>query len=186
MTTPKLKDVKDWVQTFTGHVFPTHDFKPENFIIDDIAHALALSCRFNGHCLQFYSVAQHSVMVAHAVPKEHALWGLLHDASEAYLGDLLAPFKVNMPEYRAVEKKLMRAICQRFDLPREVPYCVQLADRVLLATEVRDLLNMPPKDWVSLEDIKPLEDKIEPWTWRKAEEAFLLCFEKLYGGVNID
>ena len=83
----------DWIQTFTGRAFYVLDPRPEDVDIEDIAHALSMQCRFAGHCREFYSVAQHSVTASWLVPPEDALWGLLHDAAEAYVVDLPRPIK---------------------------------------------------------------------------------------------
>ncbi|MFG0247924.1 MAG: phosphohydrolase, partial [Phycisphaeraceae bacterium JB051] len=77
-----------WIQTYTGKAFYPLREDPGIIDIRDIAHALSLQCRFNGHCSDFYSVAQHSVHVSEVVPQAFALWGLLHDAAEAYMSDL--------------------------------------------------------------------------------------------------
>jgi hypothetical protein len=83
-----------WQQTFTGRQFWPCDPRPEDVCLEDIAHHLALMCRFGGACRVFYSVAEHSVRVAELVwdrtngDREAALAGLLHDASEAYLVDI--------------------------------------------------------------------------------------------------
>src|SRR5271165_7548492 len=83
----------DWIQTYTGRVMYPLDPRPEEINIIDIAHALSNLCRFTGHVRTFYSVAEHSVRVSqHCDPKD-ALWGLLHDASEAYLADMSRPMK---------------------------------------------------------------------------------------------
>ncbi|MBF0612521.1 MAG: hypothetical protein HQL55_15470, partial [Magnetococcales bacterium] len=78
----------NWIQTFTGRQFWPLAPVLEHIHVQDIAHALSLLCRFNGHCQKFYSVAEHSLHVATILPPELAGWGLLHDASEAYLADL--------------------------------------------------------------------------------------------------
>lgn len=78
----------NFIFTFTGKHFNVYE--PEVDMIDprDISHSLAHLCRFNGHTREFYSVAQHSCIVADLVPEEHKLAALLHDATEAYLGDM--------------------------------------------------------------------------------------------------
>ena len=85
--------VGDWIQTMSGVIFYPLDPRPEEIRIEDIAHALSHQCRFAGHCREFYSVAEHSVRVSRELPQEFMLWGLLHDASEAYLVDLPRPIK---------------------------------------------------------------------------------------------
>lgn len=90
----------DWIQTYTGRQFWPLDPKPEEVCIEDIAHALSQQCRYAGHTIRFYSVAQHSVEIALRVPRAAALWGLLHDAAEAYLVDLPRPVKYLMPAYK--------------------------------------------------------------------------------------
>ena len=74
-----------WIQTYTGRQFWPLDPRIEDIDIHDIAHALSHQCRYSGHCLRFYSVAEHSVLLSHHVAGEHMLWALLHDAWEAYL-----------------------------------------------------------------------------------------------------
>src|SRR4051812_43149736 len=77
--------------THTGKWFNVLDPNPDEVDIEDIAHALALQCRFTGHTDEFYSVAQHSVLVANHCPSEYGIYGLLHDGSEAYLSDIARP-----------------------------------------------------------------------------------------------
>jgi hypothetical protein len=94
-----------WMQTFTGRQFFPMDPRPEEVDPTDIAHALSLLCRYNGHVDRFYSVAEHCVHLSYVVPPEHALWALLHDATEAYVGDMISPLKIHMPGYRAAEDR---------------------------------------------------------------------------------
>lgn len=93
----------NWILTSTGKRFDL--LEPDADMIDpwDICHSLAHLCRFNGHTREFYSVAQHSCIVAELVPEEHKLAALLHDATEAYLGDITRPLKQWMPDYRGFE-----------------------------------------------------------------------------------
>lgn len=102
----------DWIQTATGGQFWPMDPQPDEIDINDIAHALAMLCRFGGHCLRFYSVAEHSVLLSHAVPPEHALWALLHDATEGYLVDMPRPIKAFLPGYKEAEAGIVRAVIE--------------------------------------------------------------------------
>jgi hypothetical protein len=98
---------------------------------------LAHQCRFGGHASKLYSVAEHSVHVSQLCQAEHALWGLLHDASEAYLIDLPRPLKL-LPEfaaYREAERRLQRAVAVRFGLPPDQPASVTEADDTMLWIE---------------------------------------------------
>jgi 5'-deoxynucleotidase YfbR-like HD superfamily hydrolase len=105
-----------WLQTFTGGEIWPIDPRPEEINIVDIAQALSQQCRYAGHTTRFYSVAEHSVYISREVPAELALWGLLHDASEAYLVDIPRPLKPYMPVYKHWERELMQVIAAKFGL----------------------------------------------------------------------
>jgi hypothetical protein len=169
----------DWIQTFKGVQFWPVDPRPEEILIEDIAHALSLQCRFSGHTRVHYSVAEHSVRVSRVVPPGDALWGLMHDAAEAYLVDLPRPLKrlSSFGAYRLAEATVMGAVARRFDISPNEPDSVKLIDQVLLATEARDLLGPKPAEWGWMPD--PLPGRIEPWTPRLAEVTFLERFAEL-------
>lgn len=191
-----LERNSDWIQTYTGGQFWPLDPRAEDVRIEDIAHSLSLMCRFTGHCKHFYSVAQHSVLVSRVVecndrisgldclaPKETlriALWGLLHDASEAYMHDLPRPLKraEGFGElYKKHERRVMRVICEHFGLPIEEPKIVKVVDTVLLLTEQRDLMGRQAKPWK--DTAEPLPQPIEPWDSLYAENEFLCRFHDL-------
>ena len=167
-------DPFDWIQTYTGRRFTPLRPKMEAIDIRDIAHALSLLCRFNGHCRAFYSVAEHSLRVSRVLPDELALWGLLHDAAEAYLTDLPRPVKRQIPQYDEMEDHLLRAVARRFRLPWPVPEEVYAVDTRLLATEARDLMGASAKEWGL--QAEPMAERIVPWPCEKAEQRFLARF----------
>lgn len=166
-----------WIQTYTGRQFWPLQPQVEHVDIHDIAHSLALQCRFNGHCRGFYSVAQHSVLVSQVVPPQDALWGLLHDAAEAYISDLPRPLKRTAPEFRAAEERLLAVIMAAFGLPAAMPAAVAWADDALLATEMRDLMRPPPASWGLAAE--PLALVVEPVAPDLAEALFLARFAQL-------
>src|SRR4029077_8735123 len=129
-----------------GTKFYILDPNPKIISIETIAHALSQVCRWAGQCEKFYSVAQHSVLVSEIVPDELALQGLLHDASEAFIGDITSPLKEAMEigapgMLRFLENRIHQAVATRFGL--EWPYSAEVkqADRIALATEKRDIMH---------------------------------------------
>jgi hypothetical protein len=141
--------VGDWIQTYSGVAFYPLDPRPDEIHIEDIAHALAMQCRFTGHVRRFYSVAEHSVRVSEVCDPNDALWGLLHDASEAYLIDVARPVKrmACMVPYREAEERLMQAIAERFGLAWPEPATVKHGDKCMLAIEARDMMPTVWPDW---------------------------------------
>ena len=169
-----------WCLTFTGKRFWPLSPAVEDICIQDIAHALAHVCRFGGHCRQFYSVAQHSLHVSRLVSPPRALAGLLHDATEAYLGDMVRPLKRSMPDYRRAEHDLWAVIARRFGVPVELPLEIKQADNVALMTERRDLLVPSPHSWDSDgTDCAPDSEKIVPLPPSVARRRFLQRFSNL-------
>lgn len=173
----RTKDERgDWMQTASGRKIYVMSPRADDVEIRDIAHALARICRFGGHVkCEHYSVAQHSVLVSQTCEPENALVGLLHDAAEAYIGDVVRPLKYSLPKYRELEARWNDAIDQAFRLRFKLinlPEDVAIADKRLLSTERRDLMSDGPQHdlWNLRED--PLEETIEPWDVVRSETAF--------------
>ena len=129
------------MQTHSGRVVDLSKLSEDDIDIKDIAHALAHLVRFTGHANRPYSVAQHSMLVADLCPDEHRLWGLMHDASEAYLGDVSTPLKSLLPDYREIEERTQKIIAGRFGLCWPMPSDVKIADREALMIEKMDLFD---------------------------------------------
>lgn len=227
-TNPIQADRGLWFQTASGRVFYPHAPREDEIFLEDIARALSMQCRFNGHVESFYSVAEHCVLVSLRVaPVEEldvleratstigkaayfdlvhlGLVGLMHDAAEAYAGDMVSPIKHHegMSAFRLLEDKLERCIAERFGFwdfwcgkraisTRET---VKEADRRLLLTEKRDL-RKPSRQGLpawSEEEAKllPYDDmKIRGESPERAEELFRLRFAELWkrktGGIWMD
>lgn len=168
------------ILTSSGRYFNFNRPEESDFGIVDIAHALSNLCRFNGHVNRFYSVAQHSVLVSRLVPADLALAGLLHDGHEAFLGDVSAPLKTLLPDYRAIEERIEKVVRTRFFVPETMPPAVKRADMRALATERRDLMNVPDGDeWPCLDGLEPDEKIIWPETPAEAYAAFLNRYAEL-------
>lgn len=163
----------------SGRYFDLEDPESSEFDIFDIAHALSQICRFTGHCKSFYSVAQHSVLVSHVVPPAHAFAGLMHDAAEAFIGDVAKPLKMMLPDYKRIEQRIEAAVFAYFGLPHELPACVKEADRILLRTEQRDLMNADGHRWPITEQLQPLDEPIVPLAPMAAHMLFLNRYAEL-------
>lgn len=172
----------NWIQTYTGRRFYILNPNPEDIQVEDVAHALSNLCRFTGHTNAFYSVAEHCVHVSKLVESRHALWGLLHDVTEAYIGDVSRPLKhaPGMGGYCAIESNIERAVLDRFriDLTPEMERDVKKADLYMLCVEARELLGI--KDFKeagwSYYVETPLNAKLECWTPAKAKQEFIQRF----------
>jgi 5'-deoxynucleotidase YfbR-like HD superfamily hydrolase len=173
------------IQTLSGRRVNPFDAAPEDIDPADIALALSNLCRFGGHSRAFYSVAQHSVIVSDLLaetgaPPEEVLAALLHDASEAYLGDLPHPIKHRSElgaRFKAAEQALEAVIAQRFALP-EASAAIKPIDRALLATERRTFSRVA-WEWPELDGVEPLDLEIEPWEPPRAAREFLDRYERL-------
>lgn len=202
----KDKRAAAFITTSSGRdVFP---FAPTAASIDlgDIAHALANKCRWSGHTRVFFSVAQHSVLVSRytsarpylgdrrveprpSLPgrlpglRVAKLWGLLHDAGEAYLPDIPSPIKAFCPDLVEAEERLLLAIAEAFDLPPEIPASVHAADMVVRSAEARDLmgLDVTQAPW---NRYRPFGDGIVALDPPAAERLFFDEFYRLTRGKD--
>lgn len=166
-----------WMQTFTGRQFFLMNPQPADIDIIDIAHALSMQCRYNGHTRRFYSVAEHSVLTSLHVAPENALWGLLHDATEAYVGDMVSPLKVHMQAYRDVEDRVMSAIAARFGLREPAPAQIKDVDTRLRLDERAALMAAPAGDWQIEGEL--LGAEVRGWEPAEARRAFLSRYAEL-------
>lgn len=162
------------MRLYSGKQIDPLNMTVDDICIEDIAHSLSLQCRFGGHCSEFYSVAQHSICVSVHVAPKNAMWGLLHDASEAYLLDVITPLKESsaMAEYREAEKGIMRLIAKKFGLKR-YPVEVKLIDFKALATEARDFGIDLDQDYPS----KAFNHKLYPQNPQSAERSFFEWYD---------
>jgi hypothetical protein len=173
-----------WIQTASGLKFPLLDIDPEAIVIKDIAHALSMLCRFNAHCLKFYSVAEHSVHVSYEIEPRLALLGLMHDAAEAYLGDVPSPLKGELRDFKCIEERLIVAIGERFGFPlpddgsddtREL----KRADLQLLIDEKAVIMAPEPEPWRPNAPSVKDPSRIECWSPEIAKTRFMARFKEL-------
>lgn len=168
----------DWMQTASGRAFWPLDPRAEDIDLGDIAHALSMQCRYAGHCREFYSVAEHCVLMAQVMGTLDARrWALMHDASEAYLVDVPRPVKPFLSNYKNAEARLMQVIAKRFDLAPTCPAEVEEADNRILLDEQRALMAAPPMPW----NISgaPLGVRIMNWSPAQARSEFMAMAERL-------
>lgn len=161
-----------------GTYFDFLDPESASFGIEDVAHGLSHICRFAGQCREFYSVAEHSVYVSLLVPPEHAFAALLHDAAEAFIGDVAKPLKDLLPEYKAIEDRVEKAVLGRFGLSKPLHPSVKEADIVMLATEQRALMRNDD-DWQYTHGRQPANIEIKALPPAEARALFLSRFGEL-------
>jgi hypothetical protein len=181
--TPRVEVVRpgDWIQTYTGKRFYVLDPRLEDICIEDIAHSLALQCRYLGHAKWHYSVAQHCVLLT---GHEYRRYGnadaafdvLMHDAGEAYYGDWPRPIKNSIPQVERVMRRIDQVIYEKFDLGEE-PEWIRVMDLNIVCDEKKALMK-EVNGWTCI-GREPLGVKIEEWTPEHAEKYFLEWFHFL-------
>ncbi|KKN71240.1 hypothetical protein LCGC14_0422830 [marine sediment metagenome] len=183
------------IVTYTGKSFDLLNPSPDMVCIEDIAHSLANMCRYTGHVRQFYSVAQHCVLTAMADLPGDSLKRLLHDAGEAYVGDIASPWKqllqVDVPETVSVnqhyvpvhewESKIQKIIGTALGIDLSYSAEVKIADDHMYFTEIRDLMPLSEEFRRWRGNLKPLNNRIECWNPSVAEKTFLFIYNKLKG-----
>lgn len=163
----------NWIKTVSGKPFDLTDPSPSMVDAEAIAWALSNLCRFTGHVRRFVSVAEHSVIASRVVPREDALAALLHDAPEAYIGDISRPLKQEIGDViKVIEGKVEEAVADAFGLEpgfSKRPAVVE-ADLRLLVTEGQQVMG-GTHGW-GLDDVEPYDILIEGWTPLKARGEF--------------
>jgi len=186
----------DYITTFTGKKFPLFDPGPDDICVEDIAHHLSRICRYTGAPDYripngFYSVAEHSVFVALKAPVQHRMAALLHDAAEAYIGDLARPLKYmkGMDAYRDLDTKIERVIAKKFGLEYPWNPIIKDLDNRIIVDEKQTFIKDP--DWSS-EDCErwgvgteALGVQLRGWLPNDAEEAFLQTYWTLGERVRV-
>ena len=175
-----MKRNGDWMTTFTGLQFWVLDPRPKEVHIKDIAHSLSLTCRYNGMCNEFFSVAQHSVLVAENCSEENKLWGLLHDSAEAYISDVPTPVKRCIIGYETIEANILKAVATRFGLIYPYPREVKEIDGRVLFDEAHAIMPDESRLWVKEHEMLGIE--VTPWEPAEAERRFLEMFNVLTEG----
>jgi len=125
---------KGIINTYSGLLIDLLNPTVDMIHIDDIARGLAYKGHFGGQTPFFFSIAQHSMLVSNLMLDEYTddkmlLLGLLHDASEAYIGDMVKPLKVHLPEFCEVEDRLMKVICEKYELDYDALKLVKPFDK---------------------------------------------------------
>jgi len=143
--------------------------------IEDVAHGLSQVCRFAGQTPEFYSVAQHCVHCSEIVPFQHAYAALMHDASEAFLGDVTRPLKALLPDYRALEARVEASLMRRFNVPYPFAPEVKEADLAMLGAEQNQVMGNADNWGNNLY----ADVHILPWPPKLAKQRFLQRFAEL-------
>ena len=170
------------IVTHSGRYFDFISPQSDQIDLMDIAWGLSMTCRFGGQCLRFYSVAQHSVLVSRMVPEEHRLAALMHDAAEAYVGDLVGPLKQLIPDFKAIEHRVEAAIFDRFGISYPLDPSVKHADLCLLHTEQRDLTAGAGDSWNGLDAYPAMDGIIVPLSPWDALQLWLHEWHSILGG----
>jgi hypothetical protein len=171
-----------YMTLYSGRHFTHTNPVADQIDIEDIAHALSMLCRYGGHTRRFYSVAEHCCYVSDYCSYDIRLWGLLHDASEAYLVDIPRPIKNLLSNYKTLESDIMNCVAERFSLSKEMPSEIKVWDNRVLITEMLDLMREPDR---VVQEYYPYIPGlyINCWSPVEAKKEFLYRFHNLYQSI---
>lgn len=161
------------IRTRVGTYFDFENPEGSEVVLADIAHALGNLCRFTGHTRWFYSVAEHSVHCSFLVPEKDAAAALMHDAVEAYVGDVSRPLKSLLPGYKEIEQRVERAVLSRFGIAHPLPESVKRADMMMLRLEQRFAMECSDF-WPDLDGVPIAERALEFWPPETAAQRFAI------------
>lgn len=182
------------IRVIGDRYFHMHSDDANEISLDAIAGATSRLCRFTGHLIdgvEIYSVAEHCVLVSHLLERMGCdagviYQGLMHDASEAYLADIAAPFKAEIGNYYAVEAKIMDRIKDRYLLPDEFDYRVKIADWYALFIEARQLVLTDERElstWQGYEEYgeasQEMQVPVQCWLPSMAKAQFLMRYAQV-------
>lgn len=176
------KRIGDWIETSEGISFYPFDPRQSEINILDIAHSLSMQCRFAGHCIQFYSIAEHCCHIHDRCSSTSAFYGLMHDASEAYLLDIPRPIKNNLVGYKEQEKIVMDMIIDKYEIPYSdfIKDEVKWFDNAILFKEAEQNMKNGARDWLGYDPslTEQIDLTLEYWNPKRAKEEFLDRFDK--------
>lgn len=169
--------------TSSGEWFSFEEDTNSTIKILDIAHALSMMCRFGCHSPVFYSVAEHCVLsssfaVAQGKPRQIQRECLLHDAHEAYTGDMCAPLKRLCPEYQKIEERVQEQVLRHFNIGILSP-SVKDIDLGMLKAEHAKFWPDDEARWEGLDKVPAYEGNIYCWSPIVARAQFLRRFLEL-------
>jgi len=179
------------IVTYTGKSFDLLNPTPEMVCIEDIARSLSLLCRYTGHTKEFYSVAQHCVLMVKSNLFNDPLAVLLHDAAEAYIGDMSSPWKqllwihrfrgseASVQSVKDYENRIQKVIGTALGVDLSHSPEVKEIDNRMYATEIRDLMPESEEFGKWRGNLKPFDFHITPWEWFSAEQIFLRTYYEL-------
>lgn len=165
----------------SGKIVDLDNLRVNDIDIEDIAHSLSMICRFNGHTSEFYSVAQHSILVALISPDDLKLDGLLHDATEMLIGDIIRPIKHLFKDYIALENRLWSTIASRYGLNDPMDPRIDFADKTALKAELKRF--MPNGHEIANSAFAAYPDisfHIESWNHEVVKTLFLEKFNRYF------
>lgn len=175
------------LRTVSGRMVDVERFEVSAFDPRDVAHSLAMQCRFSGHTKRFYSVAEHCLYVAdlcHGANVDSGpltqvdaeFWGLMHDAAEAYIGDVARPVKELAPRLDEIEVKIMHTIAKACGLSWPAPTVVWVSDNRMLAAEAEQLLEATAIEFPLINQVEPVNRAFHCLGPERAAEAWLCRF----------